>query len=166
MDPPVGNNINLNKSVVRVGVGVLVQDPNDPSKVFCGIRKGSHGAGLLALPGGHLEMYETWDACAKREILEETGLELDDDTLRFAHCTNDPMPSEGKHYITIFMMAKCRVTNPPQQAKTMEPEKCKGWKSYTWRELEELHGQGQLFGPLHHLVEENPASVLEFLKSS
>jgi hypothetical protein len=39
------------KSVVRVGVGVLVKDPHDTTKVFCGIRKGSHGAGKLALPG-------------------------------------------------------------------------------------------------------------------
>jgi len=39
------------KSVVRVGVGVFVKDPTCPSKVFCGIRKGSHGAGKLALPG-------------------------------------------------------------------------------------------------------------------
>ena len=39
------------KPVVRVGVGVLVKDPNDTTRVFCGIRKGSHGAGKLALPG-------------------------------------------------------------------------------------------------------------------
>ena len=37
--------------VVRVGVGVLVKDPKDPTRVYCGIRKGSHGAGTLALPG-------------------------------------------------------------------------------------------------------------------
>jgi len=37
--------------VVRVGVGVLVKDSKDPTRVFCGIRKGSHGAGTLALPG-------------------------------------------------------------------------------------------------------------------
>jgi 8-oxo-dGTP diphosphatase len=46
--------------VVRVGVGVLVKDPFDPRRVFCGIRKSAHGAGKLALPGGHLEMYESW----------------------------------------------------------------------------------------------------------
>ena len=36
---------------VRVGVGVVVKDPNNPHHIFCGIRKGSHGAGTLALPG-------------------------------------------------------------------------------------------------------------------
>ena len=52
---------------VRVGVGVLILDPLKPKHIFAGIRKGSHGQGLLALPGGHLEMYESWEECAKRE---------------------------------------------------------------------------------------------------
>lgn len=49
--PENNGNIVIPKSVVRVGVGVLVKDPNDATRVFCGIRKGSHGAGKLALPG-------------------------------------------------------------------------------------------------------------------
>ncbi len=55
---------------VRVGVGVLIVDPARPHSVFCGVRKGSHGAGCLALPGGHLEMYESWSECAMREVME------------------------------------------------------------------------------------------------
>ena len=79
---------------VRVGVGVLVKDPKSPEKVFAGKRKGSHGAGKLALPGGHLEMFETWDVCGAREVEEETGLKIEN--IKFAHVTNDPMPDEGK----------------------------------------------------------------------
>ena len=30
-------------------------------QVFAGLRRNSHGDGTLALPGGHLEMYETWE---------------------------------------------------------------------------------------------------------
>ena len=44
----------MSEKVVRVGIGVLVQDPSDPTKVICGVRKNSHGAGSIALPGGHL----------------------------------------------------------------------------------------------------------------
>lgn len=47
----ISGHSNSPKSVVRVGVGVLVKDPKDPTRIFCGIRKGSHGAGKLALPG-------------------------------------------------------------------------------------------------------------------
>jgi 8-oxo-dGTP diphosphatase len=149
------------KTVVRVGVGVLVQDPKDPSRVFCGIRKGSHGAGTLALPGGHLELYETWEECATREVLEECNLILS--TPIFGHVTNDPMPDEGKHYVTIFMMATC--VNQAQEPQTMEPDKCEGWKSYSWKELQEFQTQLKLFGPLDRLVQESPPNVLQFLKS-
>lgn len=124
-------------SVVRVGVGVIVQDPSDPHKILCGIRKGSHGAGTLALPGGHLELYESWEGCAAREVLEECHLELKR-PIQFGHVTNDPMPAEEKHYVTIFMMARCRVTDPTQTPRNMEPHKCEGWQSYTWEELQEL----------------------------
>jgi 8-oxo-dGTP diphosphatase len=150
------------ETVVRVGVGVLVQDPKDLSRVFCGIRKGSHGAGTLALPGGHLELYETWEECATREVLEECNLQLS--TPIFGHVTNDPIPDEGKHYVTIFMMATC-LPQSTQEPQTMEPHKCEGWKSYNWKELQELQTQSKLFGPLDRLVKESPLKVLQFLKS-
>ena len=84
----------LSQINVRVGIGVIVQDPQSPKKIFAGKRKGSHGAGKLALPGGHLEMQESWEECAAREVEEETGLKIED--IKFAHVTNDPMPDEGK----------------------------------------------------------------------
>jgi 8-oxo-dGTP diphosphatase len=154
-------------TVVRVGVGVLVKDPLQPSKIFCGIRKGSHGAGSLALPGGHLELYESWEDCARREVLEECDLQLGS-AVRFAHVSNDPMPAEGKHYVTIFMMGECESslsTLPLPQPKTMEPEKCEGWKSYSWDQLQALGQQGRLFGPLQRLVVDSPSNIMEFLET-
>ena len=59
--------------VVQVGVGVLVLRDG---RVLLGLRRGAHGAGTWALPGGHLEFNETVAACATRETLEETGLQL------------------------------------------------------------------------------------------
>ena len=49
---------------------------------------------MLALPGGHLEMMESWEQCATREVEEETGLKVHD--VKFLHVTNDPMPLEQK----------------------------------------------------------------------
>jgi len=154
----------MTSTAVRVGVGVLVPDPLDPSRVFCGIRVGSHGAGTLALPGGHLEMYESWEECAAREVLEECDLKIQ--SLRLLHVTNDPMESEGKHYVTLFMFGTCVDESPPQQPKLMEPHKCKGWISYSWDALKEEQRAGKLFGPLDKLVSESPDSVLQALSPS
>ena len=55
---------------VKVGVGVFIVRNG---KVLLGKRKGSHGEGLWALPGGHVEEYEDyWETCA-REVEEEVG---------------------------------------------------------------------------------------------
>lgn len=86
--------------VVRVGVGVILQCPEFPHQVLIGERKGSHGVGKLALPGttksrflncihnrdisqnnvchlgGHLELGESWQECAQREVKEETSMHL------------------------------------------------------------------------------------------
>ncbi|KAI2499489.1 hypothetical protein MHU86_15009 [Fragilaria crotonensis] len=149
---------------VRVGVGVLVRDPHQPWKFFCGIRKGSHGAGSLALPGGHLEMMETWDECAKREVKEE--MDIDIVNLQFAHVTNDVMVDEQKHYVTIFMMGE--FADPQATLVNMEPEKCEGWESFSWNELVEMRGKGrpQLFGPLGKMVEDAPICVVNFFGTS
>ena len=75
------------KPVVRVGVGVLV---TRGAEVLVGQRRGSHGAGDWALPGGHLEVGESWEACAARELEEETGIRLTDPPV-FAAVNNSVM---------------------------------------------------------------------------
>lgn len=61
--------------IPRVGVAVFVL--NEKGHVLIGKRTGSHGAGTLALPGGHLELHESFQECAARETFEETGLILE-----------------------------------------------------------------------------------------
>ena len=48
---------------VRVGVGVIIRK-ND--QVLLGERKGAHGEGTWAFPGGHLEFGETLVECSLR----------------------------------------------------------------------------------------------------
>ena len=62
------------ESVVRVGVGVMVLCPQG---VVLLKRQGSHGAGEWSFPGGHLEFGESIVDCARREVMEELGVELD-----------------------------------------------------------------------------------------
>ncbi len=107
----------------KVGVGVCIIKGN---KVLFGKRKGSHGDGSWNFPGGHLEFNETWEECARRETIEETGLEIQN--VRFTTATNDFFTKENKHYITIVMLADY-VSGEP---KIMEPDKCEKWGWFEW----------------------------------
>ena len=143
----------------RVGVGVFVQNGN--KKFILGRRKGSHGAGTWALPGGHLEFGESFEDCARREVLEETGLEVQN--LHFLTATNDVMIDEGKHYVTVFMVCEAVGEVAP---RVMEPEKCECWE---WTSVEELRswakGEGseerKLFLPLTNLLRQQPFVELQ-----
>ena len=114
-------------------------------KVFAGQRLNAHGHGTLALPGGHLELYESWENCTIRETLEETGLVLRPDSVKFGYVTNDVMmcpdgDGGGRHYVTIFMMGECDDANA--RPINMEPKKCRGWESYSWDELRGIAEKG------------------------
>ena len=71
-------------------------------------RKGSHGAGEYALPGGHLEVGESWEHCAIREVMEETGIQIQGHGVRLVFVTNS-MVGDGAQYVTMFMRADMSV---------------------------------------------------------
>jgi 8-oxo-dGTP diphosphatase len=121
---------------VLVGVGVIILRDG---KVLLGERAGAHGAGTWALPGGHLEFGETVADCARREVLEETGLALHD--IASAPYTSDVFAVEGRHYVTLFVTAQ--ATGEPM---VLEPAKCLGWQWFHWEQLPK-----PLFAPLQTL---------------
>ncbi|MCL2281009.1 NUDIX domain-containing protein [Candidatus Saccharibacteria bacterium] len=86
----------------RPGVGIGVYIIKD-SKLLMGERIGAHQANMFAAPGGHLEFGETWEECAEREVMEETGIKITN--ARFLGVTNDVMLDDDRHYITIAIAA-------------------------------------------------------------
>lgn len=113
----------------QVGVGVLIIRDG---RILLGKRAGSHGAGTWALAGGHLEFGESIEACARREVWEETGLTLS--RVLPAPYTNDVMADEGKHYVTCFVEATVAGDEPP---RILEPGKCLAWEWFRWTDLPE-----------------------------
>jgi 8-oxo-dGTP diphosphatase len=138
----------------KVGVSVIIYNNG---KILLGKRKGSHGANTWAFPGGHLEYGESWKNCAKREVLEETNLDIKG--LSYFHVTNDVFEWENKHYITIYLVAYYSSG----LLKTMEPDKCEGWKWIGKDELENIIWERpeELFLPLENLFKDIDINDLE-----
>lgn len=126
----------------RVGVCVAVMKNGE---VLVGKRKGSHGAGSWGFPGGHLEHGESPEACAVREVAEETGLVIR--ALMAAGFTNDFYPDyDDKHYVTLFYFAE--IESGTLEIK--EPNKCEEWKWVPWNKLAE---QQPLFVCVKNFIE-------------
>jgi 8-oxo-dGTP diphosphatase len=92
-------------------------------KVLLGTRKGSHGAGELAFPGGHLDYMESFESCARRETLEECASEIENVRFQFVANLQRYAP---KHYAHIGLIADWKSGEP----KVLEPQKCDGWGWY------------------------------------
>ena len=84
-----------------LGVGVIIVKDG---RLLLLKRQSVHGAGTWSTPGGHLEFRESPEACAIREVKEETGVRIGD--VRFIAITNDDFAASGKHYITIWMQGR------------------------------------------------------------
>lgn len=105
----------------KVGVGVLVFKED---KVLLGKRKGAHGVGDWAPPGGHLEFGESVEDCAKRELSEETGLKAV--SVQTGAWSNDVI-DENNHYITFFAV----VDQFEGEPELLEPHKCEAWQWFS-----------------------------------
>lgn len=92
-----------------------------------GKRKSPLCSGTWHPPGGYLKYGEIPEDCAKHEVKEETGIEIED--VEFLAVTND-----------IF---------PDGDAKVLEPEKCEEWR---WVTFEEFKNMKPLFLPVENLL--------------
>lgn len=120
-----------------IGVGVIIMKTG---KILLGKRKGSHGAGAWQFPGGHLEFNESIQACAQREVWEETGLTIKN--IKLGPFTNDIFEQEGKHYVTLFVISDYA----DGQLAIKEPQKCEVWAWFAWEDL-----PNPLFLPIQNL---------------
>lgn len=110
-------------------------------KILLWKRKNSHWNWDWAFAWWHLEFWENFEDCAKREVFEETWIKIKN--LRFAHVTNDIFINENKHYVTIFMIWEYLAG----ELKIMEPLKCEKWDFFEPNNL-----PSPLFLPIQNLL--------------
>lgn len=123
----------------KVGVGIILV--NSEGKILVGKRKGSH-AQKYSIPGGHLDLGETFEACAIREIKEETDLDIKDPKVIAVTNNLETYRQEGKHYISIVLLAE----KFSGELTLMEPEKCEGWIWVDPKNLPEPHFDASRLG--------------------
>lgn len=130
---------------IKVGIGVMILDDN---KVLLGHRSkdkkdtgGIFEIDCWILPGGKQEYFETFFECAKREVKEETNLEIGE--LKLFGAADDIQPD--RHYITLHIIAK----KHSGELKVMEPTKEDRWE---WFNLDKL--PQNLYSPSKKFIEE------------
>ena len=137
--PPQATALPSAKKPERVGVGIgviCVKLTADGPLVLLGLRKGSHGSGTWALPGGWLEVGESFEECGTRELAEETGISGAD--LLSASCAGVPPhnnvmlddPVKPCHSVTTYVEVHVREG---VEAAICEPNKCAEWRWVPWR---------------------------------
>jgi len=109
----------------KVGIGVMIFKDG---KVLLGKRRGSHGEGEYAFPGGHLEYMESFEDCAKREVKEECGIYIKNIRFQFLANLTKYAP---KHYAHIGLLADWDNGEP----EVLETEKSESWD---WYEINNL----------------------------
>jgi 8-oxo-dGTP diphosphatase len=103
----------------KVGVGVMIVRDG---KILLGQRKGAHGESTYGWCGGHVEHGETLEEAAKREVFEETGIEVR--SLDFLCVSN--IIEYGKHYLDIEFQCSDFEGEP----RVLEPDRVVAWEWY------------------------------------
>ena len=127
------------KTYPKVGIGVMIL--NEKGEVLLGLRKGSHGEGEWAFPGGHLEFGETVFETAKREVKEETDLDVEPVEIVSVADEMRYIKTDDKHYLNIGV----KVIYQGGEPKIMEPDKCTKWEWFDLNNLPERMLEGTQF---------------------
>lgn len=113
----------MNENIVipsqLLGTCIIVLDKGG-KKIMLGKRKKFYGSGYYGLPGGRLEASEKLINCAKRELLEETGLDVN--SLEYLGVIRDMHVG----YTFTHFAYLCRSYKG--EVKVTEPDKCVGWE--------------------------------------
>ena len=118
----------LQKNRPKVGLGIIILSRD--GRVLIKKRKGSL-APYYSIPGGNLEVGETFEAGAKREVKEETNLDIEQPEVIAVTNNLRTFREEGTHYISIILLAK----NFSGELKNLEPDKC---EELLWVDPQEL----------------------------
>ena len=76
--------------------------PQAPLEVLLGLRTGSPGAGKWALPSGYIEYDDDFLSAGRREVFEETGLQV---RITAVHNVLSSFMAAHYHFLTVTLLA-------------------------------------------------------------
>ena len=114
----------------RVAAGAVVLHED---KVLLVLRGQPPSEGVWAIPGGSVELGETLQAAAEREVLEETGLHVRAGEIiyTFEAIQRDETGRVKFHYVIIDLLAE--PLDPAQPCRPADDVRDAGW--FTWPEV-------------------------------
>ncbi len=116
----------------KVGIGVIIVRNN--GEILVGKRTGSH-APYWSIPGGHLELGESFEQAAIREIEEETGLTIGNPKVIAVTNNLKTYAEENKHYVSVCLQAD----HQGDEVINKEPDKCECWQWVKPTDLPQPH---------------------------
>ena len=116
----------------RVAVGAVVFHQD---KVLLVLRGQAPAKGMWAIPGGGVELGESMQAAAEREVLEETGLQVKAGEIvyTFERIQHDDAGQVKYHYVIVDLLAQ--ALDPTQPLRPADDVNDAGW--FTLSELED-----------------------------
>lgn len=126
-----------------IGTAVWIKKEN---KYLLGMRApNKKGNGTWCPPGGHLEMHESLESCARRETTEEAGIEINmPHLIAVSEYFN---AGTGIHFVTMHFAADWRAGEP-----MIKEDEVSEWGWFAWDEL-----PSPLFQPAQRFVDSSVA---------
>lgn len=138
----------MNNEHIKLGCEVFLKKDN---AILLGKRKNCYGEGTWGLPGGHLEYGESLMECAKRELMEELGIQGLDFKLVVM---TDNIDDRG-HYVHASFLVERFIG----EIRCMELDLC-----YEWRFFDIAHLPEEIFKPHQKIIETYLNNILYLAK--
>lgn len=122
-----------------VGVGIIIE--NSEGEILIGKRLGTH-APFYSIPGGALELGETFEDAATREIREETNLRIKNPIVIAVANNVQTYKQEGRHTISIILYSNTFSG----VLKNREPHKCAAWLWCNPNDVPQPHFEASQYG--------------------
>lgn len=114
------------KEPEHIGVVIIIVD-RETNKILLGKRINAYKSGFFGLPGGRIDLLETTGKAAKREVEEETGLQVEG--LEYVGVVRELQ--DGYNFVHFGMT----TTSFTGDLVNREPNKCEGWAWYSMDNL-------------------------------